>query len=92
MSKDTSTDAGALRMAAQDLLRFLTGPELAESDLFPYGITRISFTMRAGDAELQLEVEGPDHPHDHDHDDEDEEDWLIDRGDGLPELDDDDDL
>jgi hypothetical protein len=92
MGKDSNAEAAAmtdLQSAARELLGFLTGPELAESDLFPYGVTHVAISVKVGEAELQLEVSGPDHPHEHEHDHDDEDDWLIDRGDAISDLDDD---
>jgi len=73
-----------LKTAAQDLLRFLAGEEMSQSELFPYGVNAIAITVKSGDAEIHLEVGGPDHPH---HDEDDEE-WF-DEADELPDLDDD---
>ena len=90
MSKENSAAITDLQAAARELLGFLTGPELADSDLFPYGVTHVALSVKVGDAEVQLEVSGPDHPHDHDHDHDEDDDgdhWLIDRGDA--DLDDD---
>lgn len=75
-----------LKTAAQDLLRFLAGDEMSQSELFPYGVNAIAITVKSGDAEIHLEVGGPDHAH-HDHDEDDEE-WF-DEADELPDLDDD---
>ena len=74
-----------VKAAAEDVLRFAAGQELAESDLFPYGVNRISLQIRAGDVELNLEISGPDHAHDHEHE-EDAEDWML-EGDDLDEVD-----
>jgi hypothetical protein len=76
-----------LKSAAQDLLRFLAGPEMSESELFPYGVNAIAITVKNGDAEVRLEIGGPDHAH-HDHDEEDDEGWFS-EVDELPDLDDD---
>ena len=73
------TAINELKSAAEDLLRFAAGVDLAESDLFPYGVNRISLQIKAGDAELNLEISGPDHAHGHDDPDE----WALDEEDVL---------
>ena len=89
MSKDSSQSdhpIADLKSAAEDLLRFLAGQEMSQSELFPYGVNAIAITVRNGDAEIHLEVGGPDHAH-HDHEEDDEE-WYGDVDD-LPDVDDD---
>jgi hypothetical protein len=89
MSKENGSSehvVAELKSAAQDLLRFLAGQEMSQSELFPYGVNAISITVKSGDAEINLEVGGPDHAH-HEHDEEDEE-WFS-EADDLPDLDDD---
>jgi hypothetical protein len=90
MSKENGSSNGAvtdLKSAAQELLRFLAGPEMAESELFPYGVNAIAITVKNGDAEIHLEIGGPDHAH-HDHDEDDDEGWFS-EVDELSDLDDD---
>ena len=69
----TSADASfaEVKQAAQELLARASGPEIAESDLFPHGINRIAVAVKAGQIEMSIEISGPDHSHE-DVDD----DWL----------------
>lgn len=52
-----------VKAAAEDLLRQAAGPDITESDVFPYGVSRIAVSVRAGAIEIALEVSGPDHAH-----------------------------
>lgn len=91
MSKDNGradSSVSELKAAAADLLRTLASTEIEESDLFPFGVNRVSISVKSGSSEIHLEVAGPDdaHVHDHDHG-HDEDDWMLDPDD-LPELED----
>ena len=75
------------KAAAEDLLLRAASPEIAESFLFPNGITQIAVSVQAGDVRIQLQIAGPDHGHS-DGEDEDE-DWLEEDPDDLFEDEDD---
>jgi hypothetical protein len=74
-----SATLAEVKAAALDLLARASGPDLAETDLFPYGITRIAVSVKALGVEVALEISGPDHSHDEDEDD----DWLEEDVDGV---------
>jgi hypothetical protein len=89
MSKENGraeSGVAELKAAAAELLRTLAGSEIEESDLFPFGVTRVSLTVKSGTSEIHLEIAGPDQPHFHDHSHDDDEDWSL--VDDLPDLDD----
>jgi len=69
-----------VRAAADELLARIAGPDIADSDLFPYGINRVTVNVRAGDVEVNVEVEGPDHSHGGE---EDDEEWLTEDMNGF---------
>ncbi|MFN3649369.1 MAG: hypothetical protein ACK47B_07280 [Armatimonadota bacterium] len=52
-----------VKNAADEVLARLSGPELTASGLFPFGITQIAISVKAGDAEINVQIAGPDHAH-----------------------------
>ncbi len=66
-----------VKNAAEDLLGKIATADLDNTDLFPYGINRVSVVVRAGDAEVQVEISGPDHAHPHDEVEEWSDDDLV---------------
>lgn len=79
MSKDNGngeSGVAELKEAAAELLQLLAAPDIADSDLFPYGVNHVAITVKQGDSEITLEVSGPQNPHFHDH--EEEDDWVMD--------------
>jgi hypothetical protein len=63
-----------VKAAAEDLLARATGPDIADSELFPYGVNRVVISVSAGDIDIHVEISGPDHAHEID----DEGEWLED--------------
>lgn len=70
-NKDQSRTLAEVKAAAEDLVRQAAGADITESDVFPYGVSRIAVSVRAGDIEIALEISGPDHGHGHE-----EEAWI----------------
>ena len=63
MSKENGHTLQEVQAVARDLLRHAASQEMAESDLFPYGVNHVSVTVRAGDVEISMHMAGPDHAH-----------------------------
>ena len=80
MSKENGHSLQEVHAVARDLLRQAAGQEIAESDLFPYGVNHVSVTVRAGEIEVSLDMAGPDHAHEDDEFGWPEEDLFDDDG------------